>query len=368
MVPVTRCLAWGAGDSPARPAAFRAPDGSRPGGSSGAHVGLASGAQRWCGRAVRRYFWLGLALAMGCTPLRPLDPEDDSGVPHAAQPSMEARLDAPRTLFADAVVLDAPGADVLGSDAPGFDAPGADAPGADVLSSDATIPDATLTDGGTDGGSIARADAGPDAASRDAWTPDAFSPGTDLVAWYPFDGTRDTTGRGHDLMNAGVTFAGAIGTFGTGDTLWTPHAADLSEIVAVSLWVNPEALGGGGMGRTTLIDRDGHVDLTVRLGGTLRCVWGGAAATASGTTPLTVGTWTHLACVYDGTTLTLYRNGMVEASAPLTSATLPASANLQVGQSCCTGLDPLRGQLSDVRLWRRVPSAMELSALAGAPP
>ena len=122
------------------------------------------------------------------------------------------------------------------------------------------------------------------------------------------------------------------------------------------------------MGRATLVDRDGHVDLTVRLGGTVRCVWAGGAATASGAEPLIVGTWTHLACVYDGTTVTLYRDGRVDGSAPLMRATLPASANLQVGQSCCTGLDPLRGQLSDVRLWRRVPTAMEIAALAGDPP
>jgi len=269
-------------------------------------------------------------------------------------------LDAATSPPADAPTAAAPPGDGPPPAAPATDAPASDAPASDAPAPDAPAPDAP------DAGGTPR-DAGRDAASRDAWAPDAASSSSDLVAWYPFDGTRDTTGRGHDLMNVGVTFSGAIGTFGTGDTLWTPHATDLGEIVAVSLWVNPEILGGG-MARATLVDRDGHVDLTIRLGGTVRCVWGGGAATASGTTPVIVGTWTHFACVYDGTMVTLYRDGMVEASAPLMGSTLPASAPLQVGQSCCTGLDPLRGQLSDVRLWRRVPTVTEIAALAGDPP
>ena len=309
-------------------------------------MGLASCCERCCRRGVRRSLWPLLALAASCTPLRPLDPADDAGGRDAARTMMDAfTTDAPVP----------PGADtfIATMDAATSDAPADDTPASDARSEDSSV--------------IARSDSGRDAAMPDA-RPDAPVAPSDLVAWFPFDTTRDATGNGHDLTNVGVTFAGRIGTFDTADRLWTASAPDFSEIVGVTMWVRP-SMGGGGPGtRATIIDRDGHLDIFQRLSGSLRCTWGGGAAIASGSRTLASGTWTHVACVFGAGQLTLYVGGSVDTTAAAGASTPPPTGNLQVGQACCAGADAFAGDLSDVRLWRRAPSAMEISALAADPP
>lgn len=310
-------------------------------------MGLASGFDRCCRRGVRRSLWLLLALAASCTPLRPLDAVDDTGARDAARPMMDA--------FASDTPVPGSDAFIATVDAAASDTPVSDAPAIDARSEDSSV--------------IARSDSGRDAATSDTRaTPDAPSAASDLVAWYPFDTTRDATGNGHDLTNVGVSFAGPIGTFGPTDRLWTASAPDFSEIVGVTMWVRPSMSGGGPGTRATLIDRDGHLDIYQRLAGALRCTWGGGMATASGSRALASGTWTHVACVFEPGRLSLYVAGTLDTSSAAGSSIPATMGNLQVGQACCTGSDAFVGDLSDVRLWRRAPSAMEIAALAADPP
>lgn len=277
-----------------------------------------------------------LLVLAGCTPLRGLD-----------EPAADAQaIDASRSDAAMAPVLDA-----ASPDAPGLDAPGLDAPGADASRVDAPN-DASRTDAPS-----------VDAPALDAWRePDA---GSGLIAWYPFDGTRDATGLAHTLTSTGVTFTGAIATLSAGAMLSTPSAADLDEITALSLWVRPSEIGGGIGTRVSFVARGEAITVLLRFTALPRCTLAGGSV--NGTTELVANVWTHVACVRDGTTMTLYTNGVATGTGTATGLPMASSSELRLGLSS-SGTDALVGDLSDVRFYRRPPTAMEIAALAADPP
>ncbi len=281
-----------------------------------------------------RAVWVSIVLA-GCTPLRALD-----------ETSEDARALDTRT--SDVGPIDARSFDAPGLDAPGLDAPGLDAPGLDAWAADAfrATTDAPILD----------------APPFDAWrAPDT---GGALIAWYPFDATRDATGLGHTLVSSDVTFSGRIATLGPSATLSTPTATDLDEITAVSFWVRPSELGGIGT-RAFLLSRGDVLTVFLRFTALPRCTLAGGSV--NGTEALVADVWTHLACVRDGATMTLYTNGVATGTGTATTSPVPSSAELRLGQSS-TGEESLLGDLSDVRLYRRAPSAAEIAALAADMP
>ncbi|MEO1185478.1 MAG: LamG domain-containing protein [Cyanobacteria bacterium J06636_27] len=73
---------------------------------------------------------------------------------------------------------------------------------------------------------------------------------------------------------------------------------------------------------------------------------------------LNVGEWTHLATVYDGTTLTLYVNGEEYGS---TSASFNFT-NTEFKLGLPLNSDPyFKGKVDDVRIWNTARSAEEIS-------
>jgi hypothetical protein len=277
------------------------------------------------------------ALAAACTPLRPLDGVSDAGRP----------------------LIDA-----AGLDAPGLDAFSPPLPDAFVAGADAWAPDAFVP--GLDAWA-------PDGFSPppDAWAPDAFvEPDgglSDLIAWYPFDGARDATGNGHDLTFEGVMPAGTVLSVATGDRVYTRYRPDLDGMRAASLWVRTDARPTLVENRAGLVDHDAMFGMFHMSTGAVSCNVGGGVTRLPSTMPLPLGRWVHVLCAHDGTTLRLYFDGEPVGSltAPLPA---PMTTNLQIGQNCCDGSDELTGQLSDVRIWSRAPTAAELEAMVASPP
>jgi hypothetical protein len=77
-----------------------------------------------------------------------------------------------------------------------------------------------------------------------------------------------------------------------------------------------------------------------------------------------VGEWVHVAVVYDGDSMIIYRNGSVSASAQVGSLAINYSPNnwpLLVGQY-------FNGQIDDYRMYSRSLSASEIQGLSGATP
>jgi hypothetical protein len=76
---------------------------------------------------------------------------------------------------------------------------------------------------------------------------------------------------------------------------------------------------------------------------------------------LALNAWTHVALVYDGSTLRLSRNGAQSASQTASGTPIATSGNLQLAASQFG--EHLAGQFDDVRLYDRALSAAEVQGL-----
>ncbi|GAB3845288.1 hypothetical protein GCM10028822_03530 [Hymenobacter terrigena] len=89
---------------------------------------------------------------------------------------------------------------------------------------------------------------------------------------------------------------------------------------------------------------------------------GGSTRKVASVARLTAGQWTHLAGTYDGTTLRLYVNGVLDNSqAASGSLTANAPFTLARNYAASRGLD---GRLDEVRAWTRALTAAEVAANA----
>jgi hypothetical protein len=283
-----------------------------------------------------------LAALGACTPLRPLDPIDAGSIDAG---SIDAGpIDAGST---DAGPIDAGPIDA----GPRADAAARDAGALDAHGADAWAPDAFVV-------------------PPDAWAPDAFvapdagvSP---LIAYYPFDGTRDATGNGHTLSMTGVTLAGEVATLGLGDRIETPYRPDFDGIRALSVWVRVEDEPRFAA-RAGLVDHDAMFGLFHTGTGEVTCNVGGGVTRLLSTRDLPIRRWVHVTCALEVTTLRLYFDDDLvgETAAP---APAPSMRDLQIGQNCCDGADALVGDLSGVRVWSRAPTEAERTAILASPP
>ncbi len=78
-----------------------------------------------------------------------------------------------------------------------------------------------------------------------------------------------------------------------------------------------------------------------------------------------IGTFVHLAGVYDGSTWTLYRNGVAVATTPNGAVSTTVNANWAIGARGGGGSQLFNGVIDEVRLYQRALSAAEIGLLAG---
>ena len=76
--------------------------------------------------------------------------------------------------------------------------------------------------------------------------------------------------------------------------------------------------------------------------------------------PLPINTWTHLAVTYNGSTLTLYRNGVAVANSNVSATLSPTTLNLQIGGSQFG--EYFKGLIDEVRIYNRALTATEIQA------
>lgn len=160
-----------------------------------------------------------------------------------------------------------------------------------------------------------------------------------------------------------ATTYGGSGYFdGTGDYLSVASATAInlsSGDFTVEAWV----YWSGSNANSTIFDKDGTAsvsypsyDMSLNGSGYVVCYVGsGNGATSiqsiTSTTLLPANTWTHLAFVKSGTTLTLYQNGVSVASATQTATITDGGKALLIGYQAGTGATyPFSGYISNARI------------------
>jgi hypothetical protein len=198
---------------------------------------------------------------------------------------------------------------------------------------------------------------------------------TGLVAAYAFNegtgtSTADSSGNGLTGTAANTSWS-ASGKFGkalsfNGVNSWVTvndaAALDLTGGLTLEAWVNPIALVSG---RTVLLKEAGTEEVyslyasenMPRPLGAVRI--GGAYSTATGTGPLPVNTWSHLASTYDGTTLRLYVNGSLVGSVAASGNIEVSGGVLRIGGNAIWG-EYFSGLIDEVRVYNRALTAAQI--------
>jgi hypothetical protein len=146
----------------------------------------------------------------------------------------------------------------------------------------------------------------------------------------------------------------------------------------LSAWVKPENYSGGDAGNKSIFlngdDLDGGGNsgfnlimlITTGVPRVDAVVGANSTETLSGTSALERNVWTHLAAVKNGTSFSLYRNGSLENSTTLTSATMDYTSDApdtSIGTRSDRGLAFFPGGIDDVRVYSRAFSASEIASL-----
>ena len=212
-----------------------------------------------------------------------------------------------------------------------------------------------------------------------------------LVGYWAMDETVGTTALdtgaapANDAPTAGSPsfVAGKVGNAlrlnGTSEYASTPDEAslDVTKAITMAAWVRPGryatqdliakdingSIDGYQLSLATTKGDDSSQRAFVRFNEAAN--GDGLRVNASTMYPID-GSWQHVAATYDGTTIKLYIDGVLEGSMPWTGTIASNATALGIGaQSNNTRW--FQGDLDDVRLYNRALSAGEIAALAAGP-
>lgn len=139
-----------------------------------------------------------------------------------------------------------------------------------------------------------------------------------------------------------------------------PVYEQLENEFTISAWINPSVVGGtnaviskAGTGRDIVLRIDnGKLTAHYYVSGYTWC----SPATAT----VNANEWSHIACTWDGTNLSIYHNGeLLQSVAP---TTLPnfTSNDWSIGALTASGQETFSGQIDEVKVWHRHLSICEL--------
>src|SRR5207245_7665367 len=85
-----------------------------------------------------------------------------------------------------------------------------------------------------------------------------------------------------------------------------------------------------------------------------------------GTSTPALNSWTHVAATYDGATLRIYANGVLQASKAVSGAITTSTGALRIGGDSVWG-EWFAGLIDDVRVYNRALTATELQTDMNTP-
>lgn len=202
-----------------------------------------------------------------------------------------------------------------------------------------------------------------------------------IAAWAFNENTGSTaasaTGSHNGTLGFGASWASgrygnATAFNGTGSRVTVPNAAPLNLTGAMSImaWVRPSRVETQAVIKKSENGATNGYELTLASNGRpffrVNQMTSGNTYRVDGSSELTLNSWTHLAGVYDGTTMRLYVNG--NPTSPIAG---PASINtnslaLTFGAEV-TGSYPLEGRIDDARVFNSALTPEQVSAFMALP-
>src|SRR5262249_52033129 len=204
-------------------------------------------------------------------------------------------------------------------------------------------------------------------------------PPSEMVAWWPGDGTANDIQSGNNgSLQGGATFAsGKVGqafsfAAATNSGVLVPSSNSLNptEAITIDAWVNPSSYPNTG---PAVVRKDtnnvGTTQYSLSIGdgltaGTVHCNIGGSVGATGGSVPL--NQWTHLACTYDRQNLRVYVNGVEVASSAATQAIPTSSQDLGIGKDPGFNDRNFDGLIDEVEILNRALSQAEIAAIVNA--
>jgi hypothetical protein len=167
--------------------------------------------------------------------------------------------------------------------------------------------------------------------------------------------------EGSPYLGNAMAFDGAGDYIDTGT--WNPH--ERSSQFTISMWVKWAGLNGQYQG--LIAKRDGwganlmmwSMDLNIDTGA-LGFIREGSYPPGTGALP--IGQWAFVAVTFDGTNVTIYRDGRAVASGAF-SLGFKTDARLIIGSGEANGGNPFNGALDDVRIYNYALDALEVAHL-----
>ena len=214
-----------------------------------------------------------------------------------------------------------------------------------------------------------------------------------LVLYFPFSANaNDQSGMGNNGVVHGATLTSD--RFGAPERAYQfdgiddyidcgqPPSLDFTGPFTIAAWINPLDLEGYGSKYRTIVGKwkdwnPGDVDLRQYTFGFghggyvhLGIGAGGPWDAVMSAEPLTTGVWTHIAGVYDGSSLKVYINGVEQGSKSTSLAMVSQPVPVQLGAANCGGWGQefFQGKMSDVRMYNRALASNEIWALGPSLP
>lgn len=199
-----------------------------------------------------------------------------------------------------------------------------------------------------------------------------------LKVWLPLNGDLTNNGTSAATIEASgatVNTSGKIGScysFDGSDDYISINCADLYSIIkggtqpfSMTFWVyhadSTRAIIFGDYSLTGAINF--NIELTT--GHAVRFYWGGSPDKNFSTTVASAG-WTHIALVYTGSAINIYKDGVKQSdsySGALTTKTKTTGV-YYLGRDSRTGTTVLNGRLNDFRIYDHVLSAKEIKEIS----
>jgi len=160
----------------------------------------------------------------------------------------------------------------------------------------------------------------------------------------------------------GLTFAGNKASILT----IAPNVAFSPTQMTIESWVNYQQLNGGGYILSTEDGDAGNSGFSLRLYGTkLQFAIGDGTGNWPGinsSADIVTNTWFHVTITYSGTQMTMYINGVQDATAAVVTPMAVSPEIITFGDSPAWTGRNFAGQLSDFRFWNTVRTPAQITA------